>query len=64
MNAIIIHGTDKKNTRLISELAKKLGAKVSGLTENQYEDLMLGQTMEKIKTDETVSKTDIVNLLK
>ena len=63
MSAIIIHGADKKITRLIRELSRKLGAKVSDLTENQYEDLLLGQTMDAVKTGEEVSKSVIMDKL-
>ena len=64
MSAIIIHGADKKITRLIRELSRKLGAKVSDLTENQYEDLLLGQKMDAVKTGEEVSKSVIMDKLR
>jgi hypothetical protein len=63
MEAIIVHGTDKKNTRLIIELAKKLGGKVSGLTKEQFEDIMLGNIMDKVKTGQDVPKSMILEKL-
>ena len=59
MSAFIIHGADKKITRLIRELSRKLGATVSDLTENQYEDLLLGQKMDPVKTGGEVSKSGV-----
>jgi hypothetical protein len=56
MSVIVIKGTDKKNARLIIELAKQLGGKVSGLSDEQYEDIMLGKMMDEIKTGIEVSK--------
>lgn len=63
MEAIIVYGTDKKNTRLIIELAKQLGGKVSGLTKDQYEDILLGNIMDKVKTGKEVSKSAILEKL-
>jgi hypothetical protein len=62
MEAIIVHGTDKKNTRLIIELARQLGGKVSGLSKEQFEDIMLGNIMDKVKTGQEVSKSAILEI--
>ena len=41
MSAIVIK-TDNQNTKILKELAKKLGANVLNINEGQYEDLALG----------------------
>ncbi|MBK6354359.1 MAG: hypothetical protein IPF46_13445 [Saprospiraceae bacterium] len=63
MSAIIIKG-DKKSSKLISELAKQLGANVIGMKEQQYEDFLLGYMMDKSKTGKTVSRTMVFKKLK
>ena len=63
MSAIIIKG-DKKSSRLISELAKQLGANVLDVKDKQYEDFLLGHMMEKAKTGKTVSRSLIIKKLK
>ncbi len=58
MGAIIIKLSDK-NKRLISSLAKELGGNVLSISEDQYEDFALGVAMDKVKTNENVSRKDI-----
>ena len=55
MSAIVIKA-DNQNTKILKELAKKLGANVLNINEEQYEDLALGFLMEKSKTGKTVSR--------
>ena len=62
MSAIVIK-SDNQNTRILKELAKKLGANVLNINEEQYEDLALGLLMEKTKTGETVSRESIMKKL-
>ncbi len=62
MSAIVIKA-DNQNTRILKELAKKLGADVININEEQYEDLALGLLMDKLKTGETVSRESILNKL-
>jgi len=62
MSAIVIKA-DNQNTKLLKKLAKKLGADVININEEQYEDLALGLLMEKSKTGETVSHESIMNKL-
>ena len=62
MSAIVIKA-DNQNTKILKELAKKLGADVININEEQYEDLALGLLMEKSKTGETVSHESIMNKL-
>lgn len=52
--------SDSSNTKLLLELAKKLGANVVSINDEQYEDLLLGNEMDKIKTNELVSKEEIL----
>jgi hypothetical protein len=62
MSAIVIKA-DNQNTKILKELAKKLGAYVLNINEEQYEDLALGLQMEKAKTGETVSRESIMKKL-
>jgi hypothetical protein len=63
MSAIMIQA-DSKSTKILSELAKKLGGKVLSLNDDQYEDMALGSLMDKEKTNETVSKEVILKKLR
>ncbi len=63
MYAIIIKA-DKQSNKLLLELARKLGASVFSINEDQFEDLYLGQIMEKTKTGDLVSREDIVDKLR
>jgi hypothetical protein len=62
MKAIVIKA-DNQNTKILRQLAKKLGADVLNINEEQYEDLALGSLMDKVKTGETVSRESIMNKL-
>ena len=62
MSAIVIK-SDNQNTKILKELAKKLGADVININEEQYEDLAFGLLMDKSKTGETVSRDSIMNKL-
>jgi len=62
MSAIVIKA-DNQNTKILKELAKKLGADVLNINEEQYEDLALGLLMEKARTGETVSRESIMKKL-
>lgn len=63
MDAIIIKA-DKQSNKLLLELARKLGASVFSIKKDQFEDLYLGQIMEKTKTGNLVSREDIVKKLR
>ena len=62
MRAIVIK-SDNQNTKILRELAKKLGADVLNINEEQYEDLALGSLMDKVKTGKTVSRESIMKKL-
>jgi hypothetical protein len=63
MGAIVIKA-DNQNTRILKELAKKLGADVLNINEDQYEDLALGMLMDKVKTGKTVSRDSIMKKIR
>jgi len=62
MSAIVIKA-DNQSSRILKELAKKLGANVLNIKDDQYEDLSLGYLMDKVKTGKTVSRTTIMKKL-
>ena len=63
MSTILIIA-DKQSNKILTELAKKLGGNVIDMTDNQFEDLMLGTLMDKVKTGKTVPKASILRKLK
>ena len=63
MSTLLIN-TDPANSKLLLDLAKKLGTEVLSIKKNQYEDIILGNQMDKIKTNELVSKNEILSQLK
>jgi len=62
MGAVLIKA-DNHSNRLFIELAKKLGANVLSIKDEQFEDFALGTLMDSIKTDENVSREEIMNKL-
>ncbi|MCX6285218.1 MAG: hypothetical protein NTW31_13405 [Bacteroidetes bacterium] len=62
MSAIVIKA-DNQSSKILKELAKKLGADVLNIKDDQYEDLSLGYLMEKVKTGKTVSRATIMKKL-
>ena len=62
MSAIVIK-TDSKSSKILKDLAKKLGGSVFSINDNQYEDIALGTLMDKEKTGETVSREEIMKKL-
>jgi len=63
MSTIVIQA-DTKSNKILSDLAKKLGGKVLSLKDDQYEDFALGPLMDKVKTNETVSREIIMKKLR
>ena len=63
MATIIIQTKSKSTTKLMLDLAKKLGEKASVLRKDIEEDLIFGSMMEKAKTNKLVSKESILNSL-
>lgn len=63
MSAIIINNKGKKKLTLLAELAKELGYEVKVLSEEQFEDLALGNLMKKSKTGKSVKKSTILKKL-
>jgi hypothetical protein len=62
MSTIVIKA-DKQSSKILSELAKKLGGNVYDLKEDQFEDLMLGMMMDSAKTGKTVSRSVVMKNL-
>jgi hypothetical protein len=63
MGAIIIRA-DQTSSKLLKELAVQLGAVVTNVKDEQYEDFMLGTLMDSEKTGEIVSREEIFKKLK
>lgn len=63
MSAILIKANSKTNKE-IYKLAKKLGGDVYSLKEEQFEDIALGMLMDKVKTNQLVSKEEILKKIR
>jgi hypothetical protein len=63
MSAFIIKADDK-NTRILKQLAKQLGANVVSLKDNQFEDFLLGTIIEADKTGKDASSEEVFQKLK
>ena len=63
MGAIIIRA-DQKSSKLLKELAVQLGAVVTNVKDEHYEDFMLGTLMDSEKTGDLVSREEIFKKLK
>lgn len=64
MASIIIQSENSDNLELICKLAKKLGINVSTVSDEQSEDLALGNLMIKSKTGKSVSRNAIMKKLR
>jgi len=62
MGAIVIKA-DSRSRKILKELAEQLGAQVTDIKDDQYEDFLLGQIMDSEKTSKTVSRANIFNKL-
>ena len=62
MGAIIIKA-DNKSSKILKELAERLGGDVTTISEEQYEDVLLGVLMEKEKTGKNTSRATIFKKL-
>ena len=62
MGAIVIKA-DSKSSKILKELAEKLGGDVTTITEEQYEDVLLGTLMNKEKTGKNSSRSAIFKKL-
>ena len=62
MGAIIIKA-DHKINKLLKELAVQLGAVVTNVKDEHYEDFMLGKLMDSQKTGDIVSREEIFKKL-
>ena len=48
--SIIVIKADSKSSKILKELAERLGGDVTTISDEQYEDVLLGALMEKEKT--------------
>lgn len=62
MSTILIKA-DKQSNKILSDLAKKLGGDVLDVNDDQFDDIILGLKMDKVKTGKTVSKSTIMKKL-
>jgi hypothetical protein len=62
MGAIIIKA-DNQSSKILKELAERLGARVTNVKDEQYEDFILGTLMDSVKTGKTVSREEIFKKL-
>jgi len=63
MGAFIIKA-DSQSSKILKELAERLGAIVTNVKDDQYEDFILGAIMDSEKTGKTVSREAIFQKLK
>jgi len=63
MTTILIR-VDKQSSKILAELAQKLGGDVISMKDEHFEDFMLGNLIDKAKTGKTVSKESILNKLR
>lgn len=63
MSTIVINA-DNQSSKILKELAERLGANVMSLKEDQYEDLLLGANMDILKSGSNVSRETILKKLK
>jgi hypothetical protein len=63
MSALIIKA-DSKSNKILSDLTKKLGGNVLHIKDEQFEDFALGTLMNKVKTQETVGRKEIIKKLR
>ena len=63
MGAKIIKA-DTKSNKILSDLAKKLGANVLSVKDEQFEDFALGTLMNTVKTNENISRDLIIKKLR
>ena len=63
METILIQ-SDAETSKILTELAKKLGSSVLKLNEEQLKDFALGNLMKAVRTGEKVSKETILQKLR
>jgi hypothetical protein len=63
MGALVVK-INKKNNQLISRLVMELGGDVLSINDKQYEDLVLGNLMDEVKTNEDVDKDLVLKKLR
>lgn len=63
MSALVIK-LDTHSSKILADLAKVLGGNVLSIKDAEYEDFALGRLMDKVKTNQTVSRELVMKKLK
>ncbi len=61
---ILIEPSNKSNSELLIELAKKLGSKVVAFSEEDAEEFKLLAMMKKVKTGENANRDEVMEKLR
>lgn len=65
MATILLEGKSASTIKLLMELAKKLGVKMTIIDNSDIEDMKLGQFMDDVRTNEFIDEVSIIkNLLR
>jgi len=62
MGAIVIKA-DSESSKILKDLAEKLGGNVTQINDEQYEDIVLGTLMEKERTGKNTTRAAIFKKL-
>ncbi len=62
MGAILIKA-DSKSSKILKELAERLGGDVTTISDEQYEDVLLGALIDKEKTGKNTTRDAIFKKL-
>jgi len=62
MGAIVIKA-DSESSKILKDLAEKLGGNVTQIDDEQYEDIVLGTLMEKERTGKNTTRAAIFKKL-
>lgn len=63
MATILLEGKSASTIKLLMELAKKLGVKMTIIDNSDIEDMKLGQFMDDVRTNELVEEEEVLNKL-
>ena len=63
MNETLLIKTNAENSKILKQLAEKLGGKALLLDDEALEDFVLGTLMDKVKTNEIVSREEVMKKL-
>ncbi len=63
MATILLEGKSASTIKLLMELAKKLGVKMTIIDNADIEDMKLGQFIDDVRTNELVEEEEVLNKL-